>query len=108
MNPLTRTEYDAATRIDLQTFIERAFAELNPGTPFSDNWHVEMLAAELQGVLRGETRRLLINMPPRNLKSICTSVAFPAFVLGHDPTRASWWSATAWSWRRSWRATAAR
>src|SRR4051812_35477809 len=27
-----------------------------------------------------------MTVPPRNLKSICTSVAFPAFLLGHDPT----------------------
>jgi hypothetical protein len=26
-------------------------------------------------------------MPPRSLKSVTASVAFPAFVLGHDPTR---------------------
>jgi hypothetical protein len=30
---------------------------------------------------------LLITIPPRHLKSICTSVAFPAWMLGHDPTR---------------------
>jgi predicted phage terminase large subunit-like protein len=30
---------------------------------------------------------LIINLPPRSLKSIMASVAFPAFVLGHDPTR---------------------
>jgi predicted phage terminase large subunit-like protein len=35
----------------------------------------------------GEIKRLIINMPPRSLKSIASSVAFPAFVLGHDPTR---------------------
>ena len=35
---------------------------------------------------RGEIKRLIINMPPRSLKSISASVAFPAFVLGRDPT----------------------
>ena len=35
----------------------------------------------------GRIRRLIINMPPRSLKSISASVAFPAFVLGHDPTK---------------------
>jgi hypothetical protein len=35
---------------------------------------------------RGEIKRLTINMPPRSLKSISASVAFPAFVLGRDPT----------------------
>jgi hypothetical protein len=38
-------------------------------------------------VMRGENRRLIITIPPRHLKSICTSVALPAFILGHDPTR---------------------
>jgi predicted phage terminase large subunit-like protein len=37
--------------------------------------------------MRGDTQRLIITMPPRYLKSICASVAFPAWVLGHDPTQ---------------------
>ena len=35
----------------------------------------------------GEVWRLLINQPPRSLKSICVSVAYVAWLLGHDPTR---------------------
>src|SRR4029453_3232832 len=35
----------------------------------------------------GTIKRLIINVPPRSLKSIMCSVAFPAFVLGHDPTK---------------------
>src|SRR6516162_6337823 len=42
---------------------------------------------ELEKVMRGDTQRLIITMPPRYLKSICASVAFPAWVLGHDPTQ---------------------
>jgi hypothetical protein len=38
-------------------------------------------------VRRGKIRRLIINAPPRSLKSLITSIAFPAFVLGHDPNR---------------------
>ncbi len=34
----------------------------------------------------GETRRLIVNVPPRHLKSLATSVALPAWLLGHDPT----------------------
>jgi hypothetical protein len=37
--------------------------------------------------VRSETTRLIINIPPRHLKSICASVALPAFLLGRDPTR---------------------
>ena len=36
-------------------------------------------------VRAGQIRRLIINMPPRYLKSLLASVAFPAGCLGHDP-----------------------
>jgi predicted phage terminase large subunit-like protein len=39
------------------------------------------------GSLRGEVNRLIITVPPRNLKSICASVGFPAYALGHNPRR---------------------
>jgi hypothetical protein len=35
----------------------------------------------------GEISRLLVNQPPRSLKSICVSVAYVAWLLGHDPAR---------------------
>jgi predicted phage terminase large subunit-like protein len=35
--------------------------------------------------LAGDITRLIITLPPRSLKSICASVAFPAWALGHDP-----------------------
>jgi hypothetical protein len=41
----------------------------------------------LSEVLRGKFRRLIITVPPRSLKSICASVALPAFALGRDPRR---------------------
>ena len=83
---LTETEYRAFLRRDLCPFIEKSFYELNPTTPFLRNWHIELIAAELEACRRGDTKRLIINIPPRSLKSICASVAFPAWVLGHDPS----------------------
>jgi predicted phage terminase large subunit-like protein len=56
-----------------------------PGQPFRPNWHLEAIAHALQRVIDGETKRLIILMPPRNLKSICASVALPAFLLGRKP-----------------------
>ena len=32
----------------------------------------------------GKIRRLIINLPPRHLKSLMASIAFPAWCLGHD------------------------
>lgn len=82
-----RDALDAAARTDLATFIHLAFNEVNPGTEFVPTWHVEAIAYQLERVWRGEVRRLIINMPPRSLKSLSASVAFPAFVHMHDPTR---------------------
>jgi len=66
-------------------FVHRAFIELNPQTKLLLNWHLEVLTAKLEAVRCGKIRRLIVNVPPRSLKSHCASVAFPAWLLGHDP-----------------------
>jgi predicted phage terminase large subunit-like protein len=83
---LTMHEYQALLRNDFYGFIERSFYELNADTIFLHNWHIELIASELEACRRGETRRLIINVPPRSLKSHCASVAFPAYLLGHNPS----------------------
>ena len=86
MSPtLKPNEYRAVLRQDLCTFIERCFYELNPTTQFLWNWHIEVIAASLEACRSGQTTRLIINVPPRSLKSLSTN-AFVAFLLGHDPS----------------------
>src|ERR1700724_310077 len=74
-------------RNDFRAFLHKTFATFSPGQAYVPTWHVEAIAWQLERVRRGEIRRLIINMPPRSLKSISASVAFPAFVLGRDPSR---------------------
>jgi len=83
---LVRQAVAAALRQDLSSFIEKCFYTLCPGYLFLPNWHVDALAWHLQRCARGEIKRLLITVPPRSLKSISASVAYPAWLLGHDPT----------------------
>jgi predicted phage terminase large subunit-like protein len=83
---LLPAEYQALVRQDLYAFVQRAFHHLYPQTAFAPNWHLEVIASKLEAVFRGEIRRLIINVPPRSLKSHCASVSFPAFWLGHDPS----------------------
>jgi hypothetical protein len=45
-----------------------------------------LVAAKLAAVRQGHIRRLIINLPPRHLKSHLASIAFPAWCLGHDPS----------------------
>ena len=87
MGSMTPDEFDALTRVDFNVFVERVFAELNPATTYKDNFHIAVITGKLEAVRRGECKRLIINVPPRSLKSIIASVAFPAFVLGHDPSK---------------------
>jgi hypothetical protein len=77
---------DAALRKDFLLFVERCFLTLNPGATFRPNWHLKAIAFQLNRIRRGDNNRLIINIPPRHLKSTIVSVAFVAFLLGHDPT----------------------
>src|SRR6516225_1734822 len=83
---LTATEYEALLRQDFGTFAARCFYELNPQIELEVNWHLRVIAAKLAAVRQGQIRRLIINLPPRHLKSLLASIAFPAWCLGHDPS----------------------
>src|SRR6202012_961724 len=78
--------YRAFLQRDLCAFVQRCFHDLNPSTTFLPNWHIQVICSTLEACRRGEITRLVINMPPRSLKSLCASIACPAFLLGHDPT----------------------
>jgi hypothetical protein len=91
---LSPHEYDAILRSDLGYFAERCFYDLNPQAAFLPNWHIEVIAAKLAAVREGKIRRLIINLPPRHLKSLLASIAFPASCLGRsvgaNPVRQLW------------------
>jgi len=86
MKTLTPAEYHVLLRHDLVTFAGRCFQDLNPQTELAMNRHLEVIAAKLAAVREGKIRRLIINLPPRHLKSLMASTAFPAWSLGRDPT----------------------
>jgi predicted phage terminase large subunit-like protein len=82
---LSHAEYRALLRNDLMSFIERTFYELNPQAQFFPNPYIELIAAKLEACRLGKIKRLIVNLPPRSLKSLCASIALPAWCLGHDP-----------------------
>ena len=79
--------YPGILRNDFCAFSHRAFLELNPRARLEPNWHIEVLAAKLEDVRLGRCKRLITNIPPRLLKSHAASIAFPAWLLGHDPAK---------------------
>jgi predicted phage terminase large subunit-like protein len=71
---------------NLTSFTEFAFGVVRPGVAFKPNWHFEAVTEKLSQVARGDIRRLIITLPPRSLKSLCASVALPAWFLGRHPS----------------------
>ena len=70
----------------LHEFAEQAWALVDPDD-FIDGWHIQAICEHLEAVSRGEIRRLIINMPPRHMKSLSCSVFWPAWDWLHDPSR---------------------
>jgi predicted phage terminase large subunit-like protein len=77
---------NAVLRNDFQAFSERSFLELNPTERLLDNWSLQAIAEKLNLCAARKIKRLVIAVPPRSLKSLMASVAFPAYLLGRDPS----------------------
>src|SRR5690349_10409451 len=84
-NMLTARQFLELLRRHFPSFVQKCFYQLWPAASFLPNWHIDALCYYLDLVCK--IRRLIINMPPRSLKSFICSVALPAFILGHDPTK---------------------
>ncbi len=63
----------------LANFVRAAWQVLEPNTPLLWGWHLDAICEHLEAVNRGKIKRLIINIPPRNLKSIITSVCWPVW-----------------------------
>ncbi|MEM1288591.1 MAG: phage terminase large subunit, partial [Pseudomonadota bacterium] len=78
-------QFDALLRTNFSSFVAKTFDEVSGGNRFAPNWHIDAIAWQLDRIRRGENTRLIVTMPPRYLKSIAISVAWPAWMLGHNP-----------------------
>lgn len=47
---------------------------------FVPNWHIDAIAEHLEAVTRGQVPQIVINIPPRHMKSLLVSVMWPAWV----------------------------
>src|SRR5215469_11850700 len=83
---LTPAEYKMVLRQDFASFMGRCFYDLNPLAELLMSCYHEGIASKLMAVRQGRIKRLIINLPPRHVKSLMASIAFPAWCLGHDPS----------------------
>jgi predicted phage terminase large subunit-like protein len=90
--PAVLTEYSPQRRLEAylrnryDAFLRKAFHTVSPGADLKWNWHIGLMAEYMEACRRREITRLVINIPPRTLKSICTTMAWPAFLLGKNPS----------------------
>lgn len=80
---LTRETYKRKCEQDLRFFVREAWKVLNPGVELIDGWYIDAICENLMAVRNGTTARLIINQPPRSLKTTLVSEMFPC-----------WWWAT--------------
>ena len=77
--------FQAALKKYFLSFLHKSFITINPTVPFLYNWHLKLISDYLEAVAKKQITRLIINIPPRSLKSTCISVAWPAWLLGQNP-----------------------
>ena len=87
MSVMNESIITTAVRVEFFAFFVKCFQSLNPGKELSPNWHIDAVIYQLMRCQKGQNNRLIINLPPRHLKSLLVSVAFPAWLLGHDPRK---------------------
>ena len=82
---IERAEANLVYRHNFGAFVHAAFRAL-ARQPLESNWHIDHVCFEIEKIVTSAERgRLVINLPPRSLKSFIASVCLPAWLLGRDP-----------------------
>ena len=74
-------------RRSLRAFVAAAWPVLEPGTPYVPNWHIDATSDHLEAISRGELQRLVVNIPPRHMKSLAVTVFWPMWEWLTHPER---------------------
>tara|TARA_R100000655_G_scaffold16619_2_gene35996 strand:- start:4295 stop:5722 length:1428 start_codon:yes stop_codon:yes gene_type:complete len=71
----------------LREFTKASWSSIEPGVEFQNNWHIDAIGEHLQAVVEGDIKRLIINVPPRHMKSISVAVVLPAWTWTIQPEK---------------------
>lgn len=75
---ISEIDRELATR-SLKHFVRVMWHVLEPATPFVEGWHIDAIIEHLEAISRGQIRNLIINIPPRHMKSLLVSVFWLAW-----------------------------
>lgn len=65
---------------NLSFYVQEAWKVVEPATPFIGNWHIGLISEYLVALTRLEIQNLIINIPPRHMKSLQACVMWPTWV----------------------------
>jgi predicted phage terminase large subunit-like protein len=71
----------------LRKFVQGAWQVVEPATAFYDNWHIGIICEYLTALTSGQIRNLIINIPPRCMKSLTVCVFYPTWMWTHSPQK---------------------
>lgn len=72
---------------NLSDFIRQAWPIIEPGTTYIHNWHIDLISEYMEAINAGQITRLVINMPPRHMKSLHITVCYPAWTWVRHPEK---------------------
>jgi predicted phage terminase large subunit-like protein len=82
---IERAEASVVYRHNFGAFVHAAFQALYKFA-LEPNWHIDHICFQVEKTVTNPERgRIVVNLPPRSLKSFILSVCLPAWLLGRDP-----------------------
>jgi predicted phage terminase large subunit-like protein len=70
---------------DFRAFVKKAWTVLQPNRHLIWSWHFDYLCEQLTMVKERRLLRLIVNVPPRTLKSTIITIAYPVWVWLTEP-----------------------
>ncbi len=68
-------------------FVKASWHIVEPDVPFVDGWHIHAICDYLQAVYDNRIKDLIVNVPPRHMKSLLIDVFFPAWIWTKAPSK---------------------
>jgi len=83
LEALDESPIETMTFRDYMNFI---WPVMEPDNPFIDGWHIGYMCEIFQAVADGELTRVLLNVPPRHMKSLTATVGWPTYMWTRKPS----------------------
>lgn len=81
----SKNKLDINVKMNFPYFLQRGFLEISPSSKLYNSWYLDLISEYLEAIETGKINRLIINMPPRHLKSLTVNVFWTAWLLGNNP-----------------------